>query len=60
MTGITPGNHLVIEALIQHIYYLHFAGSGLTSSFLVTKGKKDFAKPFLSCGVCFFDFAQDL
>lgn len=32
----TPGNHLVIEALIQQIYYLHFAGSGLTSTFLIT------------------------
>lgn len=39
MTGITPGNHLVIEALIQQIFYLHFAGSGLATSFLINKGK---------------------
>lgn len=45
MTG-TPGNHLVIEAFIQQIYYLHLAGSGLTSSFLIT--------------IPVFDFAQDL
>lgn len=34
MTRI-PGNNLVTEALIQQIFYLHFAGSGLTSSFLI-------------------------
>lgn len=46
MTGITPGNPLVVEALIQQIHYLHFAGSGLASSFLIAKGKNTSPKPF--------------
>lgn len=37
MTGTTPGNHPGIEARIQQIYYLHFAGSGLATAFLITK-----------------------
>lgn len=37
----TLGNYLVIEALIQQIYYLHFAGSGLATSFLVSEGEVD-------------------
>ena len=47
MTGTTPGDHFVTEALVQQIYYLNFADSGLATSFLITKGeKKKKKKPF--------------
>ena len=39
MTGTTPGDDLVTEALVQQIY-LNFAESGLATSFLITKGEK--------------------
>ena len=48
MTGTTPGDHFVTEALVQQIYYLNFADSGLATSFLITKGekkKKNLSKP---------------
>lgn len=46
MTGTTPGDHLVTEALIQQIYYLNFAQCGLATSFLITKGEKKKQNPF--------------
>lgn len=47
MTGTTPGDHFVTVALVQQIYYLNFADSGLATSFLITKGekKKSLSKP---------------
>lgn len=48
MTGTTPGDDFVTEALVQQIYYLNFADSGLATSFLITKGgkkKKNLSKP---------------
>lgn len=45
MTGTTPGDHLVTEALVQQIY-LNFAESGLATSFLITKGGKKKQNPF--------------